>query len=588
MSESPKKKFDIELLSRIVSLASPYRKLFLGTIALAIVSAPVSMIRPYIVTLMVDDYILQNDLPGLYLMGFIFFIAIVATVVLKYLLSYYSGFLGQLVIRDLRNRVFDHLILLRLRFFDQTPIGRVTTRTINDVETINTVFTQGIITMIADLLGVFAVIGIMLYTSWQLTLIVICTLPLLFVATYIFKEKVKAAYEKVRTHLSSLNTFLQENITGMRIIQIFNAEKKEMQRFKKINRDYTQANLDAITHYAVFFPVVEFINYLALALLVYFGASLVMQSTVSLGALLAFPWYINLLFTPMRMLADKFNTLQMGMVAANRVFEVIDNSSKIENNGYVRPSSLAGDIKFDRVSFAYDEENLVLKDISFSLPAGETLAIVGSTGSGKTSIINILARFYDIQEGRIEVDGRDIREYDLESLRSRIAVVLQDVFLFQGTVFDNITLRNPQITREQVELAAEQIGADKFIHDLNGGYDYMIMERGNNLSMGQRQLISFVRALVAEPDILVLDEATSSIDTATEEIIQYAIEKLIARRSSIIIAHRLSTIRNADHILVMEKGSIAEIGTHQSLVEIEGGKYRKLYEMQFNEEMQIS
>ncbi len=585
MSDKKKKKFDYQLMARIVSLAHPYQKLFFGTILLAIVSAPVGMIRPYIVTIMVDKYIMIGDMPGLYKMGVLFLIVMIATVWLRYLLSYYSGLLGQNIVRDLRNMIFDHLVSLRMRYFDQTPIGKLTTRTINDVETINTVFTQGIISIVADLLGIFAVLGIMLFTSVQLTLIVISTLPLLFIATYIFKEKVKVAYERVRTHMATLNTFLQENISGMRIIQIFNAEQKEMLRFKKINRDYTQANLDAILHYAVFFPVVECINYLALALLVYFGAGLVMDTTVSIGALMAFPWYINLLFSPMRMLADKFNTLQMGMVAADRVFDVIDTADIIENNGYIKPSRLKGDVKFNNVHFAYDGENEVLRDISFSLNAGETLAIVGSTGSGKTSVINVLARFYDIQQGDIYIDDKNLREYDLSSLRSRIAVVLQDVFLFHGSVYENITLRNPDISLDKVIESARAIGADKFIEVLEGGYHFEVMERGNNLSTGQRQLISFVRALVTNPDILVLDEATSSIDTETESIIQYAIEKLISKRSSIIIAHRLSTIRNANNIMVMDKGRLIEFGPHHQLIETEGGRYRELYEMQFSEEL---
>lgn len=586
MSEkvSKKRKFDFSLLARIISLAAPYKKLFALTIILAITVAPVSMLRPYIVSVMVDDYILHSDLPGLYKMAVVFVIVVFLTVLLRYLMIYFSSLLGQSVIRDLRKNVFDHITSLRLRYFDQTPIGKVTTRTINDVETINTVFTQGLITMSADLLGIFAVIGIMFFTSWRLTLLVLAVFPFLIIAAYIFKEKVKVAFEKVRGELSNMNAFLQERITGMNIIQIFNAEKQEMRKFKKINHRYTQANLDAITYYAIFFPVVEMFNYLTLAILVYVGANYVIHEQVTLGALIAFPWYINLLFSPVRMLADKFNTLQMGMVAGERVFLELDRNEIIPDRGYQEPGSLNGRVEFKDVVFSYDGEQTILKKINFVLDAQKTLALVGSTGSGKTTIINVLARFYDIAGGQVLIDGEDIKTYKLQSLRSKMAVVLQDVFLFHGTVYDNITLRDKAISLDEVKEAAASIGADKFIDALPNGYDYEVMERGANLSMGQRQLISFVRALVMDPDILILDEATSSIDTETEEIIQYAIEKLIAKRSSIIIAHRLSTIRNADYIMVMDKGEVLEFGHHNELMKNSDGKYRELYDMQFSTE----
>ena len=586
--ENQKPKLDFNLLSRIIGLANPYKSMFYWTIGLAIVLAPVSMLRPFLVSVMVDDYIVVNDLDGLYLMSLVFIGAIIMTVVLRYLLIYYSSLLGQSVVRDLRNNVFSHITSLRLRYFDTTPIGRATTRTINDIETINTVFTQGIITMVADMLGIFAVVGIMLYTSWRLTLLVLITLPLLIIATYIFKEKVKVAYQKVRSQLSNMNAFLQERISGMNIIQIFNAEDQEMNKFKGINRKYTQANLDAINYYAIFFPTVELINYTALALLVYVGARFVIGETVTIGALLAFPWYISLLFRPVRMLADKFNTLQMGMVAAERVFDVLDNRSQISNIGYKKPESLRGNIAFNDVHFSYDGINNILKGVSFDVGEGSTLAIVGRTGSGKTTIINLLARFYEIDQGEILIDGVDIKEYELISFRKRMAVVLQDVFLFKGSIMDNITLMDPEITRDEVIEASKKIGAHRFIKSLDGAYDYMVMERGLNLSMGQRQLISFVRALVFKPDILILDEATSSIDTETEEMIQYAIEKLIAKRTSIIIAHRLSTIRNADAIMVMDNGEIAEYGNHNTLLSQPDGKYKQLYDMQFNNDLVLS
>jgi len=419
-----------------------------------------------------------------------------------------------------------------------------------------------------------------------LTLLSLTTLPLLLVATYIFKEKVKAAFQIVRTQVSTMNAFLQERITGMRIVQIFNAEKKEMDSFKAINRKYTQANLDSILYYAIFFPVVEIINYLTLALMVWIGSKWFLNDQVSLGALIAFPIYISMMFRPVRMLADKFNTLQMGLVAAERVFSVLDTPDIIPDNGYLEPEKLSGKIEFKDVTFSYDGENRVIKNLDFNVEPGETLAIVGSTGSGKSTIINILNRFYDIESGEILLDGENLSKYKLENLRSRMSMVLQDVFLFTGSVMENITLKDDSFTKEQVIAASKVIGAHVFFEKLPEGYNFVVMERGANLSMGQRQLISFVRALLYDPDILILDEATSSIDTETESIIQYAIEKLIEKRTSIIIAHRLSTIKHADKILVMEHGEKLEIGSHDELLQNENGKYRELYEMQFSPDEQ--
>ena len=576
-----KNSFDILLLGRVLALAKPYRLIFILAGVLAVVLAPLATLRPYLVQEMVDGYIFTYDIPGLTRMAMLFCGVLLLTAVLNYCFIYASSWLGQSVIRDLRIRVFNHITSLKLRYFDQTPIGTSTTRTINDIETINTVFSQGVITIVADILTVFAVLAVMIYTSWKLTLVCLTVLPFLIIASYIFKEKVKASYQKVRTQISKMNAFLQERITGMRILQIFNAEENEMEAFKKINRDYTQANLDSILYYAIFFPVVEILSAASLGLMVWWGAGDAIYGEVTLGALIAFPLYLSMLFRPIRMLADKFNTLQMGLVAAERVFRLLDTNSKIENTGSIIADQLKGDVQFDNVNFAYNARDYVLRDISFEIAAGETLALVGSTGSGKSTIINILSRFYEINSGTISIDGIDIREYELENLRSRVAVVLQDVFLFSGTVLENITLRNSQITREQVTESAKMIGAHEFIERLPGGYDYQVMERGATLSMGQRQLISFVRALVFDPDILILDEATSSIDPESEAVIQYAIEKLISKRTSIIIAHRLSTIRHANKIMVLSKGRIAEYGSHEELLELEDGHYKELYEMQF-------
>jgi ATP-binding cassette subfamily B protein len=409
------------------------------------------------------------------------------------------------------------------------------------------------------------------------------TIPFIIVATWIFKQKVKISYQKVRAQIARLNAFLQERISGMSVVQIFNAEDQQREKFKTINKEYTKANLDAILYYAIFFPVVEIIAAVALGMMVWWGARNVVGGSVTMGALIAFPVYINMLFRPMRWLADKFNTLQMGMVAAERVFNVLDSDEMAEDGTTATDVDVPfkGEVEFDHVHFAYDGVNDVLKDVTFKIPAGETLAIVGSTGSGKSTIINLLNRFYEIRSGHIRIDDVDIREYKLDDLRDRLAIVLQDVFLFTGTVWDNISLRNPDIQKEKMLEASQIIGAHAFIEALPGGYDYRISERGGNLSMGQRQLISFVRALVYDPEILILDEATSSIDTETESIIQYAIERLIEKRTSIIIAHRLSTIKHADRILVLEKGKVVEIGSHDELFKNENGKYKKLHDMQF-------
>ncbi len=582
MAEINKNKFDFHLLKRVIRLAQPYRAVFIAAGVLAVVLAPVAILRPYLIQVMIDDYVFLSDLPGLTKIAFLILGVLVLEVLLRYVFIYSTSWLGQSVIRDLRVRIFKHITSLRLKYFDHTAIGTSTTRTINDIETINTVFSQGMITIIADFLTLIAVLGIMFYTSWKLTLICLTTMPFLMVASYIFKTKVKSSFQIVRSQIQKMNAFLQERITGMRIVQIFNAEQQEMAKFKTINREYTKANLNSILYYAVFYPVVELISAASLGLMVWWGArDALHDGGITLGALVAFPIYLNMLFRPIQMLADKFNTLQMGLVAAERVFTLLDRKEVIENTGTTTPERLKGEVEFDQVYFAYNAREYVLKDISFRIEPGQTLAIVGSTGSGKSTIINILNRFYEIQKGAIRIDGVDIKEYELQGLRNRIALVLQDVFLFSGTVLENISLRNDSIPREKVIEASKMIGAHEFIEKLPGGYDYQVMERGATLSMGQRQLISFVRALVFDPDILILDEATSSVDPETEAVIQHAIETLIKKRTSIIIAHRLSTIRHADNIMVLSKGEIQEFGSHDELLQEEDGHYKELYEMQF-------
>ncbi len=583
-----KKKFNFPLFRRILSLAGPYKLTFISAAFLAIVLAPLSSTRPYLIQQMVDEHIFKYDVPGMTTMVMVLIALLVLEVGLQYIFNYITSWLGQSIIRDLRVRVFRQVTRFNLSYFDKTPIGQSTTRTISDIETINSVFSDGIITIIADMLTLIVVLGIMFWTSWKLTLICMIVLPFLIFGARWFKNEVARWFQTVRNSVSTMNSFLQEHISGMKVVQIFNAEAQERAKFKEINRAYTGANLKAIFAYAVFFPFVEIISAAALGIMVWYGARGVIEGHITLGVLVAFPVYLNMLFRPIRMLADKFNTLQMGMVAAERVFDLLDDTEFLEKNGSIKldlslrgTKQLRGDVAFKNVDFSYDNENYVLKNVSFALKNGQTLAIVGSTGSGKTTITSILNRFYEIQKGSITIDGVDIRDYDLQSLRSRIAVVLQDVFLFSGSVFENITLRDPSVSLQKVKDCAEMIGAAEFIERLPGGYDYEVMERGATLSMGQRQLISFVRALVFDPSILILDEATSSIDPETEGVIQYAIEKLIAKRTSIIIAHRLSTIRHANNILVMDKGEAIEFGRHDDLMQIEGGRYRELYEMQF-------
>ncbi len=578
------KKFNFSLFRQVMRMVRPYKGTFYFTAFLTVVLAPLAVVRPKLLQTMVDDYITPGDVNGMLLLACAILGLLILEVILRYFFLYHADWLGQATIRDLRVKVFNHVNSLSLRYFDKTPIGQSTTRTINDIESINTIFSEGSVTILADLLTIVAVLVVMFFTSWKLTFVVLSVFPLLIWGSIRFKESVRKSYEKVRNHIATMNAFLQERISGMRIVQIFNAESNESEKFREINRGYTSANLRAILAYAIFFPVVEIISALSIGLMVWYGAGGVLSGEVSIGVLVSFPLYISMLYRPIRMLADKFNTLQMGLIAAERVFKLLENDEKVENSGSFVPQKLKGEVAFDHVWFSYSEDiekDAVLRDVSFNISPGETLAIVGSTGSGKTTIISLLNRFYDIQQGHIRIDGHDLAEFDIFALRRRVAVVLQDVFLFSGTVLENITLRDSNVTEQQVIDAAKMIGAHKFIKKLPGGYHYQVMERGATLSMGQRQLISFVRALVFNPDVLILDEATSSIDPESESIIQHAIEKLIAKRTSIIIAHRLSTIRHATNILVLDKGQVMEFGPHEKLLEIEDGKYRDLYEKQF-------
>lgn len=573
--------YDVQLLRRIMKYMLPYRSIFIWSVVLTILMAALAPMMPVLVEYTLDNFVLMADADGLVWMGGGMLLLLLFQNVIRYYHTLMTNTLGQSVIRDLRVDVYNHILDLRLKFFDRTPIGRLITRTVSDLETISDIFSQGLIQIIGDLLQLAVIIGVMFYTDWRLTLIVLIPMPLMIVATYYFKEAMKGAFQDVRKWISNLNTFLQEHISGISVIQFFAREKQEYDKFTPINAQHRNAHIRANWYFSIFFPVIEIIMAIALGLLVWYGSRSALEGRTTIGVVVAFIMYINMIFRPVRELVDKFNTLQMGMVGAERIFMVLDTQEKTPDEGEFIPESIEGLIEFKNVWFAYEDENWVLKDVSFVIQPGETLALVGATGAGKSSIINLLSRFYEIQKGQILLDGVDIRDYDLRALRKNIAVVLQDVFLFSDTVENNITLQEEAIGLKEVEQAAHLIGANNFIENLPGTYKYEVQERGATLSSGQAQLISFLRALVHKPKILVLDEATSSVDTASEELIQSAIDKLMSGRTCIIIAHRLSTIQKANKIIVLEKGRVLEMGSHQELLKKEG-HYKRLYDLQFH------
>jgi ATP-binding cassette subfamily B multidrug efflux pump len=575
--------FNVSLLKRIFQYVKPYRKTFIWSVILTILLAVVAPVRPFLIKYTLDHYILQGQYNGLLMMTVLMLFLLVVQSIIQYSHTLLTNTLGQSAIRDLRINVFNHITRLRLKYFDKTPIGQLITRTVSDLETISDIFSEGLIVIIGDILQVIAIIGVMFYADWQLTIVVLLPMPLLIMATSVFQKSIKSAFQEIRTEVSNLNTYLQEHISGVSIIQYFAREEQEYRKFKHINKRYRDANIRSNWYYSIFFPVVEIISAMSLGLLVWYGAKSILAKPLDVtpGTIAEFILYIGMLFKPIRELADKFNTLQMGMVGAERVFKVLDTDELTLNNGVYTPEKMQGEISFDKVWFAYNDENFVLKDLTFKVKAGQTVAMVGATGAGKSSTINILNRFYEIQKGEIRIDGVKIDDYELNYLRNNIATVLQDVFLFSDTIFNNITLNNPNITMDEVVDAAQKVGAHDFIERLPGGYQYNVMERGATLSAGQAQLISFIRALVYNPSILVLDEATSSVDTETEMLIQTAIDKLMKGRTSIVIAHRLSTIQKADQIIVLDKGEIKEIGSHQELLKIDG-YYKRLYDLQFH------
>ena len=613
MADLPKAKrkiFNFSLLRRVFHFAAPYKNKFYGSLVLAIILAVIAPIRPFLIQLTINDGI-KGDTSAHFINGpggFIIEITVFQIVLLlletgfRFVFTFLTASLGQNVVKDMRVSTYKKILHLNLSQYDKTPIGTLTTRTINDIESINDIFSDGLIPIIADLLSIFSVLSYMFYVDWRLTLVCLAPFPFLIIATYFFKESVNKSFIQVRNAVANLNAFVQEHITGMAVIQAFAAEKREFKKFNSINKEHRNANIKAIFAYSVFFPIVELVMALSIGLLVWWAAKDVVrpeQGEEIAGVITAFILCLNLLFRPLRVIADKFNVLQMGMIASERVFKVLDNVDTTPQTppekigisfgalGHNKASSfIKGKVEFDKVWFAYLDEQYVLKDISFTLNAGETLAIVGHTGSGKTSIISLLNRLYQINKGTIKIDDTNIEDFLLDDLRAKIAVVLQDVFLFSGSVKDNLTLRNPAIKDEDVINAAKMIGIHDFIMQLPGNYDYNVMERGATLSLGQRQLLSFVRALLYNPAILILDEATSSVDTESEALIQHAIEKLISNRTSIVIAHRLSTIRKANKIIVLDKGEIKEIGSHNELLE-KRGFYYQLHKMQFEKQEKV-
>lgn len=574
---------DLHLLWKVIKLAFPFKFLLIATILYSLVLAILGPLRPELIQRLIDENILNNG-SNTQLLVILIIVTLMTESILRYFFIFSSNKLGQSVVKNLRTAVFKQVLSLNLRYFDKTPIGTTTTRTVNDIETINSIFTQGFIQLLADILTLLVIVVWMVLKSWQLALISLAALPFMILSTYIFKESVKKAFQKVRTQVSLLNAFLQEHISGMRLVQIFGAENQEFQKFEAINKKHKDANVEAIWAYSIFFPVVEILLAVAIGLMVWIGAGLLIKNKLTtsfgtpadVGLIVQFILLIGLLFRPIRFMAERFNTMQMGLVAARRVFQLLNRNDYIPNQGKQKIANLSGEIEFKNLNFAYNSRDYVLKDVSFHLPAGKTLAIVGHTGSGKSSIINLISRLYDWQEGDILLDGIPIKEYDLNFYRKQISTVLQDVFLFSGSILDNIRLLDLSISDDEIKQAAELIGANEFIERLPNQYNYQVMERGATLSLGQRQLISFVRALVFRPKILILDEATSSVDSETEFIVQKAINKLVQNRTSIIIAHRLATISKADYVMMLEGGKIADYGQRETLLK-QNGPFKEFY-----------
>ena len=574
--------FDLNLLSRLMAYSKPYRFTYYFVLISAIFLSIFSTLTPYLLKIVVDDYITPRDYDGLLFFSFLMLLALILEVIFQFVFIYYANWLGQMIVKDLRVELFQKLIRFKMAYFDTSAVGRLVTRSVSDIETIASIFSQGLFMIVADLLKMSVVVVIMLSVNWKLSLIVFSVLPAILYATRVFQKSMKKAFEEVRKQVAELNTFVQERISGMKIVQLFNREAIEQKTFMQINEKHKNAWLHTVWFNSIFFPVAEISTSVTIGLLVWYGGlNVVAGDGVSLGIIFLFIQLSQMLFRPLRQIADKFNTLQMGMVAASRVFVILKTESQIEDKGTFSPDKMLGQIDLEDLHFFYIEDEEVLKGISLKVNPGETIAIVGATGAGKSTIINLLSRFYEFSAGDIKIDGVSIRDYHLKDLRKHVAVVFQDVFLFADTIFNNITLYDPQISLKQVEDAAKKIGVHEFINSLPGGYQYNVKERGVMLSSGQRQLIAFLRAFLSNPTILILDEATSSVDSYSEELIQNATETITKDKTSIIIAHRLATIQKADRIVVMDQGEIVEIGTHKELLDKKDGYYQKLHRVQF-------
>ncbi len=576
--------FDIKLFSKLMIYVKPYKKTYYFVMTSAIILAGFSALTPYLLKITVDDYIRLKDFDGMIFLIGMMLIALFSEVIFQFLFVFFANWLGQNVIRDLRVVLFKKIVGFKMAYFDKSAVGRLVTRAVNDIETIASIFSQGLFMIVADFLKMAVVIFIMLFIDWELSLIVFSVLPIIIYATRIFQKSMKTAFEEVRFQVANLNSFIQERITGMQIVQLFHREKIEYEYFVSINEKHKKAWLKTVWYNSIFFPIAEISSSITLGLLVWYGGlNLVTGGSISMGTIFLFIQMSQMLFRPLRHIADKFNTLQMGMVAADRIFKIIKTESQVLDNGQWSPKKIQGKIRIDGLRFSYIEGEEVIKGIDLDIQQGEKIAIVGSTGAGKSTLINLITRFYEFEKGEIYFDNRSIKDFTLQSLREHVGIVLQDVFLFADTIFNNITLYNPNVTRSMVYLAAKQIGVHDFIESLPGGYDYNVKERGVMLSSGQRQLIAFLRIYIANPSILILDEATSSIDSHSEELIKNATYKITSNKTSILIAHRLSTIKNADRIVVMDSGKIVEIGSHKELLGIKNGFYSQLYKIQFLE-----
>ena len=572
--------FDLKILRRLLVFCRPYMKVFYILIILTLSLSVLQPIRPYITQIIIDDYVTVNDLIGLKKMILLLFFLLILNAIVMYFHTYLSGWLGQNIIKDIRIKLFSHIQKFRLRFFDKTPIGRIVTRNVSDIETIADIFGQGIAAIIGDILQLVGIVFLMFYINWKLTLISLAALPFLFLTTYIFKEKVKVSFNDVRNAVANLNSFVQEHIVGMNIVQIFGNEEKEYKKFKEINNTHLKSNLKAVLYYSIYFPVMELFTSIGLGLLIWFGSNQLFAGEVTLGVLIAFIMYLQLFFRPIRAIADRFNTLQMGVVSSKRIFDLLDRNEKIKSNEKIKDIDIKGSVEFKNIWFAYNDDDYVLKDISFKIKKGESVGFVGSTGSGKTSIINLINRFYDFQKGSILVDNKKIEDYNILSLRDNLGLVSQDVFLFSDTILNNLTLYNDSISEEEVWSAVKKVGAESFINKLPNKLFFDVKERGVSLSVGQRQLISCIRIMLYNPKIILLDEATSSVDSESEVMIQRAVSEILKNRTSIVVAHRLSTIKEVDKIIVIDSGEIKEMGTHDKLLKLRG-YYKKLYEMQY-------